>query len=240
MLSDYGIAELRSFDLPTILNGWEKITKHDGAKECFNIEETKDFMPELGTVVAYAVTVVIEPSNPAHKKNTQAKREYREYVSQAAGPKIAVVQDLDKPKTYGAFWGEVNSNIHKSLGCAGTIVDGGIRDLDEMKALEFKALARRLCVSHSHVHPVEWNCPVEVFGTKVDPGQLVIADQHGFLAVPTEDENALLAAVRFVAGAEAKHILSVFAQQRSIGGAEWLEKISTGIEAFGRELEERF
>lgn len=42
-----------------------------------------------------------------------------------------VVQDLDKPTMYGAFWGEVNSNIHKALGCVGTITDGGIRDTDE-------------------------------------------------------------------------------------------------------------
>ena len=44
------------------------------------------------------------------------------------GPKIVVVQDLDKPRVIGSFWGEVNSNIHRALGCVGTITDGAIRD----------------------------------------------------------------------------------------------------------------
>ena len=53
-------------------------------------------------------------------------------------------------------------------------------------------MARRLCVGHAHVCPVRWDSPVEVFGCAVEPRQLVHADQHGFLAVPREDEGALL------------------------------------------------
>ena len=54
------------------------------------------------------------------------------------GPKIVVVQDLDKPKVGGSFWGEVTSNMHRALGCVGTITDGSIRDLDEMTNAGFK------------------------------------------------------------------------------------------------------
>ena len=61
------------------------------------------------------------------------------------------VQDLDKPRAIGSFWGEVNSNIHRALGCVGTITDGAIRDVDEMTNAGFKALARRLCVGHAIV-----------------------------------------------------------------------------------------
>ena len=38
--------------------------QHDG--EGINLEETRDFMPQMGLMVGYAVTLVIEPSNPAH------------------------------------------------------------------------------------------------------------------------------------------------------------------------------
>ena len=79
------------------------------------------------------------------------------------------------PNVVGSFWGEVNSNIHKALGCVGTITDGAIRDVDEMKNAGFKALARRLCVGHAYSTPVEWNCPVEVFGRTIQPGQLIPA-----------------------------------------------------------------
>ncbi|MER6509025.1 hypothetical protein ABT158_19525 [Nonomuraea sp. NPDC001636] len=62
----------------------------------------------------------------------EESRDHRRYVASVDGPKIVVVQDLDKPRTVGSFWGEVNSGAHRALGCVGTITDGAIRDLDEM------------------------------------------------------------------------------------------------------------
>src|SRR5438093_747465 len=187
------LLQLKRWNTPTIYNGWEQITRHNAAADAFNLEETRDFMPQMGSMVGYAVTLVIQPGNPAHRKtNPKGWAEYRQYVASAPGPKIVVVQDLAKPRVRGSFRGEGNSNVHRALGCVGTITDGAIRDLDEMNNAGFKALARRLCVGHAHAHPVRWNCPVEVFGRAVQPGQLIHADKHGFLVVPPEDERELL------------------------------------------------
>ncbi|GAB1452703.1 hypothetical protein MASR2M47_27590 [Draconibacterium sp.] len=184
MINHAELLKLKRWNTPTIYNGWEQITKSDAAKEGFNLEETHDFMPQMGPMAGYAVTVVIEPGNPAHKQKANVWADYRAYIASVPGPKIVVVQDLDKPATYGSFWGEVNSNVHKALGCVGTITDGSIRDVDEMCNAGFKALARRLSVGHAHSTPVKWNCEVEVFGRKVKPGQLIHADKHGFLVIP--------------------------------------------------------
>jgi 4-hydroxy-4-methyl-2-oxoglutarate aldolase len=193
------LLQLKRWNTPTIYNGWEAITKHDRARGWFNREETRDFMPQMGPMVGYAVTVVVEPSNPAHKKpNANAWAEYRSYVASAPGPRIVVVQDLDKPEVIGSFWGEVNSNAHRALGCIGTITDGAIRDVDEMTNAGFKAIARRFCVGHAYVHPVRWNCEVEVFGTTVKPGQFIHADKHGFLMIPEEDQDRILEASVFM------------------------------------------
>ena len=196
-------------------------------------------MPQMGPMVGYAVTVVIEPSNPAHRRrNPQAWSEYRRYVASAPGPKIVVVQDLDKPQVLGSFWGEVNSNIHRALGCVGTITDGAIRDLDEMTNAGFKALARRLCVGHAFNHPVRWDCEVEVFGRKVAPGALIHADKHGFLVVPEEDEARLLDAARFMDSNECN---TVIAAARSGAGKSLdevlrsLEQASASFSAAARE-----
>lgn len=190
---------LKRWNTPTVYNGWEMITKHDITKGVFNMEETRDFMPHMGSMVGRAVTVVFEPSNPEHKENNpNAWLEYRKYIASIDGPKIVVVQDLDKPNVVGAFWGEVNSNAHKALGCVGTITDGAIRDVDEMNNAGFKALARRFCVGHAHSTPVRWGCEVEVFGCKVRPGQLIHADKHGFMVIPEEDEDRLLDATLFM------------------------------------------
>jgi 4-hydroxy-4-methyl-2-oxoglutarate aldolase len=146
----------------------------------------------MGPMVGYAVTLVIEPGNPAHRKaNPDAGIDYRRYVAGVPGPKIVVVQDLDKPRVLGSAWGEVSANMHRALGCIGTITDGAVRDVDEMTNAGFKALARRLCVGHAHGHPLRWNCEVEVFGCKVCPGDLIHADQHGFFVIPPEDQARL-------------------------------------------------
>ncbi len=136
--------ELKRWNTPTIYNGWEQLTSHDSAVSCFNLEKTTDFMPQMGPMVGRAITVVIEPSNADHpKSNPDGWAEYRKYMASIAGPKIVVVQDLDKPGVYGAFWGEVNSNIHRALGCVGSITDGAIRDVDEMSNAGFKAIAKK-------------------------------------------------------------------------------------------------
>jgi len=203
------LLELKRWNTPTIYNGWEQITNYDSAKDCFNLEGTTDFMAYMGPMVGYAVTVTIQPSLEVEPGIcAQQWKQYREYIASVQGPKIVVVQDLDKPDFVGAFWGEVNSSAHKALGCVGTITDGCIRDYDEMKSVGFKALARRMCVGHAHSTPLEWNIEVEVFGCNIQPGQLIHADQHGFLVVPQEDEAGLLEAARFMDSNECETVLA--------------------------------
>ncbi|MEM7799886.1 MAG: RraA family protein [Chloroflexota bacterium] len=234
------LIQLKRWNTPTIYNGWEQITRHDIARSCFNIEETRDFMPQMGPMVGYAVTVVIEPSNKAHKENKTAGRAYAEYVASVPGPKIVVVQDLDKPLVLGSMWGEVNSNRHRALGCVGVIVDGAIRDVDEMTNAGFKALAQRLCVGHAHATPVRWNCEVEVFGTKIRPGQLIHADKHGFLAVPPEDEAGLLDAALFMDQNECNTVIPAARDTMGKTTEEILDQLSNAGQAFGAATKSQF
>jgi 4-hydroxy-4-methyl-2-oxoglutarate aldolase len=240
-LSRAKLLELKRLNTPTVYNGWEQITKHNAAREAFNMEETRDFMPQMGPMVGYAVTVIAEPSNPDHPKNNpNASSEYLSYVASVPGPKIVVVQDLDKPKVFGAFWGEVSSNIHRGLGCVGTIIDGAIRDVDEMANAGFKAIARRMSVGHAYCCPMRWNCEVEVFGRKVRPGQLIHADKHGFLAIPEEDEVRLLEAAQFMDSNECN---SVIAAARSTVGksvAQILSEMDAAVKAFRTAVQKKF
>ncbi len=233
--------ELKRWNTPTIYNGWEQITRHDIAHEGFNLEECRDFMPEMGPMVGYAVTLQFEPSKPEHRqRNPQAWSEYRRYVGSMPGPKIVVLQDLDKPHCLGSFWGEVSSNMHRTLGCVGTITDGAIRDVDEMRNAGFKAIARRMCVGHAYTCPVRWNCEVTVFGRTIQPGQLIHADKHGFLAVPKDDESRLLESARFMDSNECQTVIPA-----ARGGAgKTMESILKDMDdagaAFGAAARERF
>ena len=234
------LLQLARWNTPTISNGWEQITAHDAAAEGFNLEETRDFMPQMGPMAGSAVTVVIEPSSPAHKANASAWDDYRRYVAGVQGPKIVVVQDLDKPRTIGSFWGEVNSNMHRALGCVGTIVDGAIRDVDEMTNAGFKALARRLCVGHAHVHPVRWNCEVEVFGRKVSPGDLIHADKHGFIIIEPEAQPHILEASRFMDANECQTVIPAARGSTGLSSDQILANLAQAGAQFGKNVREKF
>jgi regulator of RNase E activity RraA len=235
------LLELKRWNTPTIYNGWEQITGRDIAGECFNLEMCHDFMPQMGPMVGYAVTVVIEPGNPQHVKTScKAWSEYRRYVAAAQGPKIVVVQDLDKPAAFGSFWGEVNSNVHHALGCVGTITDGAIRDVDEMCNAGFKAIARRLCVGHAHAIPVRWDCDVTVFGCRIQPGQLIHADKHGFLAIPECDQGHLLEAARFMDSNECKTLITAARNSQGKTNEEILQAIDRAAREFNLNTWEKY
>lgn len=233
------LLQLKRWNSPTIYNGWEQITRLDAAAPVTNVDVTTDFMPQMGPMVGYAVTLVIEPSNRAHKSELPtAWQDYRRYIANLPGPKIVMVQDLDHPQVIGSFWGEVNANVHRALGCVGAVVDGAIRDVDEMTNAGFKALARRLCVGHAHAHPVRWGCEVKVFGTQVQPGQLIHADKHGFIAIPKGEEARLLSASIQMDTNECETVIA--AARRGGSAEEVLKGIDLAAVEFGKRVASQF
>ena len=233
--------KLKRWNTPTIYNGWEQITAHDSAWECFNREETRDFMPQMGPMVGRAVTVVVQASDRKPRQEHPGNwAEYCRYVARDPAPKIVVVQDLDKPATHGSLWGEVCANTHRALGCVGTITDGPIRDVDEMTNAGLKALARRLCVGHGHIWPVRWECEVEVFGTPVAPGRLIHADKHGFLVIPPEDEAGLLDAAVFMDNSECNTVIPAVRGAQGLSMEEALRRASEAGAAHKAASQEKF
>jgi regulator of RNase E activity RraA len=102
----------------------------------------------------------------------------------AFGPRITVIQDIDGADVgYGAFWGEVQSNVHKALGCLGVITDGSIRDIPQW-APGFQALAGSIGPSHAWVHAEHFGGEVRVAGMTVKSDDLIHADQHGAIVIP--------------------------------------------------------
>jgi len=241
ILSHSELLQLKRWNTPTIYNGWEQITKRDHCADAVNLEETKDFMPQMGPMVGYAVTLKVEPSNPTHRKTKPtATVEYRRYLASVPGPKIVIVQDLDKPRVIGSFWGEVNANVHRALGCVGTITDGAIRDLDEMTNAGFKSLARRLCVGHAAVQPVEFNCEVEVFGRRISPGDLIHADKHGFLVITPDEQAGILEASRFMDTNECETVIQAARETVGLTNEEILANLAAASGQFAQNARDKF
>ena len=105
-----------------------------------------------------------------------------------------VVEDLDETPG-GAMWGEWNANVHRALGCVGTVTQGAVRDLDALERLGFHAFATSVSVAHGYGVFVGYDAPVTVADLRVATGDLLVADQHGVLRIPPEIPLPDLAAV---------------------------------------------
>jgi regulator of RNase E activity RraA len=85
-----------------------------------------------------------------------------------------------------AFWGELFSTAARARGAAGVIVDGLVRDQRRIGAMGFPVFARggHPTDSLGRIAMVEHDVQVVVGGVTVSPGDLVIADVDGIVAVP--------------------------------------------------------
>jgi regulator of RNase E activity RraA len=141
--------------------------------------------PDLGPMVGYACTATIHSGQPAPNPRNVDRKHYWQYTRDAKGPKLTVIQDLS-PVSGGAYWGEVNANIHKALGSQGLLTNGSVRDIEEVKPLGFHFFSSGLHVSHGYAHLEEFNRPVKVFGLLVHPDDLLHCDKHGAALIPKE------------------------------------------------------
>ena len=145
--------------------------------------EIKCQFPDLPIMAGYAVTGVIAADSSEGRRVSPF--EWWEYISKIPAPRVVVLHDLDK-QPIGSFWGEVNANIHKALGCVGAVTDGSVRDLEEVRKTGFHFFSSCVSVSHAYVHLVEVGVPIKVGGLTVKPGDLIFGDQHGVLSIPQE------------------------------------------------------
>lgn len=197
-------AKLSQYDTPTVCNAIEVIAPERRGNG-FTTEQLVCARPEQGAMVGIARTAMIRATRPADLAADEMKERrlaYYSYIAATDEPTITVIQDLDPNPGFGAFWGEVNSNIHMGLGCVGCVTNGSFRDLDEL-ADGFQILGSKVGPSHAYVHLVDFNIQVNVFGMTVSDGDLIHADQHGAVAIPSAIAGDLPGAIELVVQREA-------------------------------------
>jgi regulator of RNase E activity RraA len=199
---------LRSIDTPTVCNLVE-IVAPERRGHGYTVKHLHCPFPELPPIVGFAKTVTFEAKEavPLGSGGYMQKRlDYLDYVASPPQPSIMIMHDLDgEDAGYGAFWGEVQSNVHKALGAIGVVTDGSIRDI-AMIAGGFQMLAASIVPSHAYVHVVDFGVAVNVAGMAVRSGNLIHADRHGAIVVPVEKIDAMRAALDGLLAREAKII----------------------------------
>jgi regulator of RNase E activity RraA len=104
--------------------------------------------------------------------------------------------------TRTAMWGGLMSTLSRQIGLAAGIVDGAIRDVDEIRDLDFPVWYRSTVprpsptAVHDRTEPVQVNVPVVIDGQVIHPGDIVVADENGIAVVPRDEGEAVLERTR--------------------------------------------
>jgi regulator of RNase E activity RraA len=199
---------LQSIDTPTVCNLVE-IVAPERRGFGYTVRHLHCPFPDLPPIVGFAKTVTFKAKDavPLGEAGYMQKRlDYLDYVASRPQPAIMIMEDLDGEHVgYGAFWGEVQSNVHKALGALGVVTNGSIRDIP-MIAPGFQMLAGSIVPSHAYVHVVDFGIDVTVHGMAVKSGDLIHADRHGAIVVPADKIAAMRNANEGLSAREAKII----------------------------------
>ena len=126
-----------------------------------------------------------------------------------AQPGDIVVYDADGREV--SCQGGMSSNVAVKTGIAATICDGGVRDIEEMRALGYPVWSRHVTpiTGKFRIQAAEINCPVLINGIQVCPGDLCIADDNGICFIPHDKIEAVLEKVE-AADDKEKRVMAAF------------------------------
>lgn len=99
-----------------------------------------------------------------------------------------------------AHWGEIMSTAARERGCTGAVIDGGVRDLDFINAMNYPVFAKFRCSASSigRWDIKEYQVPIKIGDTAIHPGDFVFGDIDGVVIVPKDLTVDILAAAEGV------------------------------------------
>lgn len=103
-----------------------------------------------------------------------------------------------------ALWGGLMSTRATHLKAAGAILDGYVRDADEIEALGFTVFCRGLYAQDQGPRGkvIDWRCTIEIGGVRVEPGDLLFGDREGVIVIPRAVEQEAIERAREKASTE--------------------------------------
>lgn len=152
-----------------------------------------DMRPRVpGKIVGRASTAVLRPATPDKATPSLAVKHSVEMIDKAHPGEVAVIVVEGDLNMTGL--GALMGTAAKARGMAGVIVDGGVRDVAELRALNLPVYSRSVVPSTvvGRYASVSNQTPVECAGVTIRPGDIIVADEDGVVRVPQEKAAEVL------------------------------------------------
>jgi regulator of RNase E activity RraA len=137
-----------------------------------------------------AVTVLMKKEE--HKEGPPASQGMLDAIDNAAPGSVYVMVMPDGADVAGI--GGLMATAMKFRGLAGAVIDAGVRDTPQIKRIQFPVYGRGIVPSTSinHYRFAGANVPVTCAGVRVNPGDIIAADEDGVAVVPRDRAKAVL------------------------------------------------
>lgn len=165
---------------------------------------------QLDTVSTTALSDVLKGMNNVDPSIKPLKEEYKIIgpaytVELAVGDNLYLLKALKEAKpgdvlvvdvkgdTYRAIAGDFVVGMMQTLELGGLVVDGVIRDIIDIKALNFPVFSKGTTVASSTKNgPGETNVPISCGGVAVQPGDMIVGDVDGVVVIPQDQVETVL------------------------------------------------
>ncbi len=144
-------------------------------------------------------------------------------ILDAAGAGAVIVIDLGGAAC--STWGGMASLAAKVKGVAGLLVDGGVRDLEEMIAFDFPVFARHLVptTGRGRLRVEAIGEAVGVDGVAVAPGDIIVADGSGAVCLPQAGAERIVTRAEALQRDDEAAVAEI---QRGLGFSEAMKKFT--------------
>lgn len=137
-----------------------------------------------------------------------------DYIDDVAPGQIVVIDN--DGRVDATVWGDILTMVAARRGIGGTVIDGVCRDIDRSLDLGYPIFARgnTMRTGKDRVTADAMNVPVQIAGVRIEPGDWLVGDGDGVVALPAARLEQILATAHQIVAAEAKIRDAVAAGER--------------------------